>query len=392
MNLLIHDLNKKAWNNISDRYEGWEVISDNGTIKPCVGCFGCWVKEPGLCVIKDGYDKMGKLIHSAENIVVISRYTYGGFSSFVKNIFDRSIGLVLPYFEVVDNEMHHKKRYPEDKQFSFIFRGNNLTEEDKAKATKYVEAVVRNFRSAVTDITFEEDVIHAGTINDHEDNISTSNIPESADSEASKTILLNCSLRADKANSKKLLNALSHNISSKTEMINLSKYINDTENLIRILNSAEKIVFGMPLYVDGIPSAPLRLLEKMEQSKTGSKRIYVIANMGLYESSQISNLLSMMKYWCNKCGYEYCGGLAIGAGEMITNMVNIKNPEKGMARYTGKGMIMLADAIDRSESVEDIYADPYKCSRSAYIFMANMSWPLHARSLGVKKKELLRQL
>ena len=148
----------------------------------------------------------------------------------------------------------------------------------------------------------------------------------------------------------------------------------------------------MPLYVDGIPSAALRLMEKIEQIESGNKKIYVVANMGLYESSQISNLLSMMKCWCDKCGYEYCGGLAIGAGEMITNMVNVKNPEKGMARNTGTGMIRLANAIDRSEAIEDIYADPYKCSRSTYIFMANMSWPLHARSLGVKKKELLRQL
>jgi multimeric flavodoxin WrbA len=391
MNLLIHDLNNEEWNKISDRYDGWEVISDNGTIKSCVGCFGCWVKQPGQCVIKDGYDQMGKLIHSADKVVVISRYTYGGFSSFVKNVFDRSIGWVLPYFEVVDNEMHHKRRYPEDKSFTFIFRGNNLTEEDKIMAQKYVEAAARNLRATVSDVIFEEDTIQTLTTDDHNYNTRVSDELNSA-SRAAKLILLNCSLRGDKANSKRLLNALAQNISSETELINLSKYLNNPEDLISILLSAEKIVFGMPLYVDGIPSAPLRIMEKMEQLNTVSKKIYVVANMGLYESNQLSNLLSMIKCWCDKCGYEYCGGLAVGAGEMITNMVNVKNPEKGMARNTGRGMIRLADAIDRSESIEDIYANPYKCSRSAYIFMANMSWPLHARSLGVKKKELLRQL
>ena len=392
MNLLIHDLNSKEWNNISNRYEGWEVISDNGKIKPCIGCFGCWVKEPGQCVIKDGYDKMGKLIHSAEKVVVISRYTYGGFSSFVKNVFDRSIGWVLPYFEVVDNEMHHKKRYTEDKTFTFIFRGNNLTEEDKKKAYKYVEAAARNFRITISDVVFEEDAPQTDTGSDQINNVHTINVSNTTSEVTSNVILLNCSLRGDKANSKKLLNVLAQKISAKTEMINLSQYFNHPEELIDIISSAEKIVFGMPLYVDGIPSAALRLMEKIEQIESGNKKIYVVANMGLYESCQISNLLSMMKCWCDKCGYEYCGGLAIGAGEMITNMVNVKNPEKGMARNTGTGMIRLANAIDRSEAIEDIYADPYKCSRSTYIFMANMSWPLHARSLGVKKKELLRQL
>ena len=56
MNLLIHDLNEEEWNRISEKYKGWEIISDNGTIKPCIGCFGCWLKTPGRCVIKDGYD------------------------------------------------------------------------------------------------------------------------------------------------------------------------------------------------------------------------------------------------------------------------------------------------------------------------------------------------
>jgi multimeric flavodoxin WrbA len=343
-------------------------------------------------VIKDGYDKMGKLIHTADKVVVISRYTYGGFSSFVKNVFDRSIGWVLPYFEVVDNEMHHKKRYPEDKSFTFIFRGTGLTEDDKTKATKYVEAAARNFRAIVSDVMFEEDTMQRCVTDNHNDNTRVSDGLNNASASESKVILLNCSLRGDKANSKRLLNDLAQNISSETELINLSKYFNHPEDLINILISAEKIVFGMPLYVDGIPSAPLRIMEKMEQHKTGSKKIYVVANMGLYESRQISNLLSMMKCWCEKCDYEYCGGLAVGAGEMITNMVNVKNPEKGMARNTGTGMIKLANAIDRSGSIEDIYADPYKCSRGAYIFMANMSWPLHAKSLGVKKKELLRQL
>ena len=97
MNLIIHDLNEREWTAISEKYKGWEIISDNGTIKPCVGCFGCWLKDPGQCVMKDGYNRMGALIHKADEVVVVSRYTYGGFSSFVKNVFDRSIGWVLPF-------------------------------------------------------------------------------------------------------------------------------------------------------------------------------------------------------------------------------------------------------------------------------------------------------
>lgn len=41
MKLLIHDLNEKEWEEAAQQYEGYEVISDKGNIKPCVGCFGC---------------------------------------------------------------------------------------------------------------------------------------------------------------------------------------------------------------------------------------------------------------------------------------------------------------------------------------------------------------
>ena len=55
MKLLIHNMNDEEWSKVCENYKEWEVISDNGTIKPCIGCFGCWLKEPGECVIKDGY-------------------------------------------------------------------------------------------------------------------------------------------------------------------------------------------------------------------------------------------------------------------------------------------------------------------------------------------------
>ena len=124
MNLVIHDLRTEEWNKVCSRYTGWHVISDQGSIRPCAGCFCCWNKTPGQCVIKDGYENMGALLHAADEVHVISRYTYGGFSSFVKNVFDRSLGYVLPQFEVINNETHHKKRYAEDNPFTFIITCN----------------------------------------------------------------------------------------------------------------------------------------------------------------------------------------------------------------------------------------------------------------------------
>ena len=380
MRLLIHDLNDEEWKEIAGEYEGWKIISDNGTIKPCVGCFGCWVKEPGQCVIKDGYEKMGALIHASDEVTVISRYTYGGFGSFVKNVFDRSIGWVLPYFEVYRDEMHHKKRYPEDKPFTFIFRGSTFTDKDKKKAEAYVDAVCTNLRGSIKSIRFEE------TGEQGENHGIRKEYPVA---DPGKIILLNCSLRGNNANSKKFLDRIAANLDGNTECINLSSYIGKYDELADVLGTAGTIVFGMPLYVDGIPSAALHVMELLETCSFAEKKnIYAVTNMGLYESRQLKNMMSMIKMWCDKCGFIYGGGVAIGAGEMMSSVMSAT--AKGPAKFVTEGLDKLTDAINTASAIDDIYADAYCFPRFLYMLAANSGWPRAGKLNGLKKKDLLR--
>lgn len=39
------------------------------TIKPCMGCFSCWSRTPGECVIKDDMQKIYEKINSADIII-----------------------------------------------------------------------------------------------------------------------------------------------------------------------------------------------------------------------------------------------------------------------------------------------------------------------------------
>ena len=417
MKVVIHDLTKEEWEKIADRYAGWHVIAANKKGNPCIGCFGCWVKDPGECVIKDGVDNVGTLMHHAEEVTVISRYTYGGFSSHVKRVFDRSIGGVLPFFEVVDGEMHHKKRYEKCVPMTFVFRGKNLTEEEKAQGKKYVEAVCRNLRSSVKGVSFEEtedlgiDIENAGGSSAWKKNSKKSQVSEELPEHT--TILLNCSLRADNANSKKFLDRLSTGIAGNKKHINLSTYLKKKEELIPMLMQADKVVLGIPLYVDGIPSAPLQLMEKMEQilsqvaqgdakadAKTDAwadstnvknKRIYVVANMGLYESRQLSNLLYMVRSWCDKCGMIYSGGVAIGAGEMLGNMMKAQRIDKGPAGNVAVAFDRLVNAMNADDGMEDAFVEPAGFPRKIYMFLANLGWPGDGKKNGLKKKDLYRQ-
>jgi multimeric flavodoxin WrbA len=400
MKLLIHDLNEKEWNKVASDYDGWEVISDNGSIRPCAGCFGCWLKTPGRCVIKDGYERMGELLHKADELVVMTRYTYGGFSSFVKNVFDRSIGYILPFFRIYKGEMHHQLRYSESKIVTYIFRGKELSEEDKAKARKYAEAVSTNFNAQIKEIRFDEcdeqpeqkpscDAVTVSQSSDVDTASDTKNtLPKSG---KGKTIFLNCSPRGDNAHSKQFLDLLAEKTSGDIERLNISAYQNNLKELARLIGEADKVVLGMPLYVDGIPSTPLRLMELIEKETSHStKKIYVVANMGFFESNQIENLLSMAKTWCGCCGFEYGGGIAIGAGEMMGQVLSFGS--NGPARYVFEGLDKLASAVSASDTIDDIYTKANKFPRMLYFLAANSGMKKSGKQNGLSKKDMLAQI
>jgi multimeric flavodoxin WrbA len=116
------------------------IISYDDTIKPCICCFGCWVKTPGQCLINDHYSNMGQLFSKCSEIIVISKCFYGGYSPFVKNVFDRSAcPYLLPYFKTKKGETHHPKRYKNIINLSAHFYGK-ISEAEKETARKLIKA------------------------------------------------------------------------------------------------------------------------------------------------------------------------------------------------------------------------------------------------------------
>jgi len=80
-------------------------------IAPCVGCFGCWIRTPGECVIPDAGRDVAKTVIRSDLTVFLTSVTFGGYSSELKKAVDRLIPLVSPYFRRVGGEVHHRPRY-----------------------------------------------------------------------------------------------------------------------------------------------------------------------------------------------------------------------------------------------------------------------------------------
>ena len=95
--------------------QGWEVTTyplREMEIGHCVGCFGCWVKTPGECVIVgDAASDLALAVVQSDVVVYLTPVTFGGYSSELKKALDRLICLLAPDFMVIDGETHHKTRY-----------------------------------------------------------------------------------------------------------------------------------------------------------------------------------------------------------------------------------------------------------------------------------------
>lgn len=81
-------------------------------VNACIGCFGCWIKTPGICIhTKDGGAPFLSKIFDADYLIFVTKITWGGYSTSIKSYADRMLPLLHPYFVKRNGEMHHQLRY-----------------------------------------------------------------------------------------------------------------------------------------------------------------------------------------------------------------------------------------------------------------------------------------
>lgn len=159
MKILIHDLEESELKELLPvNPEDLIIVSGGEAIQHCIGCFGCWIKTPGACVIRDKYGDMGEKLSKCQEVIIISKCFYGGFSPFVKNVLDRSISYIHPYFAFRNGEMHHRRRYDNHIDLKVWFYGDNITDHEKKTAEKLVQANAINLDCIVKKIAFLKNV------------------------------------------------------------------------------------------------------------------------------------------------------------------------------------------------------------------------------------------
>lgn len=159
MKLLVHDLDEPDFRLLGLKIaEDTVVIANDHEIRSCVGCFGCWIKTPAACVIRDHFGDMGALLARCDSLTIISRCFYGGYSPFVKNVLDRSISYIHPYFSIRNGEMHHRSRYENRLRLAVFFYGPDITPDEQSTAMKLVSANGLNLNTRENSVRFIADL------------------------------------------------------------------------------------------------------------------------------------------------------------------------------------------------------------------------------------------
>lgn len=84
-------------------------------IKPCLGCFSCWTKTPGSCVINDDMRSVRSAIERADVIIESFPLYFFGMPGIFKTMTDRCLPFMKTYLGTDDKDGHssfHELRDP----------------------------------------------------------------------------------------------------------------------------------------------------------------------------------------------------------------------------------------------------------------------------------------
>lgn len=79
-------------------------------IKACTGCYSCWTRNPGRCVLQDEMEEILEIYRQADLHILATPLYFWGPSGLMKDFIDRTMPLSHPFFEEKDGLLTHPPR------------------------------------------------------------------------------------------------------------------------------------------------------------------------------------------------------------------------------------------------------------------------------------------
>ena len=110
--------------------KNWHYLDLNQLrIANCRGCFGCWVKTPGRCVIRDDAVSVYPLIARSSDLIYVSRIFCGSYDVPMKTMLERAIPVQQAFIRLYCGETHHVQRAVQKKDAVILAYGSISPEE-----------------------------------------------------------------------------------------------------------------------------------------------------------------------------------------------------------------------------------------------------------------------
>jgi multimeric flavodoxin WrbA len=120
-------------------------------LRGCKGCFGCWVRTPGECVMRDDGEQLCRAVINSDLVVFAAPMAMGYPSALAKRAVERLIPLLHPYIEIEGGEMHHRKRYERYPDVGLLVSAGADTDAEDLSLTRHLwERLARDFKSRLT--------------------------------------------------------------------------------------------------------------------------------------------------------------------------------------------------------------------------------------------------
>ena len=155
MKVILHDLDIQFNELIESRCS--RSIPADSKYASCQGCFGCWTRHPAECFMKDRLRQICRVIGQADELVIVTKNLYGGYSAAVKTVLDRSIGTSTPFSTYRGGQMHHTLRYGRHNLWKVIVYGET-TDAEKETFRFLAERNAINDGFEKSEVTFIENL------------------------------------------------------------------------------------------------------------------------------------------------------------------------------------------------------------------------------------------
>ena len=130
------------------REEGCEIelfYTSRLCVKPCLGDRSCWTKTPGKCVQDDDVNMLLPKIQEADIVVFATPLYVDGMPGTLKNLIDRLIPIIEPYFVMRDQHCRHPPRQPHKISKVILISNCGFWEMDNFEPlVMHMQAICRN--------------------------------------------------------------------------------------------------------------------------------------------------------------------------------------------------------------------------------------------------------